>query len=535
MHRLPAFRTLVLLALATALFFPFLLPLWEGFDEPFHYGYVQWLRHQRQFPELKTAVLTAEVWRSIELTPSSEAVHQNLPETTSYDEWSKLPVAERVARREALASLNPALQYQLDFQRRNYEAHQPPLAYAVFAAIDHAVTRLPLPKRVLIQRLAASLLGGLLMGAAAWWLATVMEIPAQPACVALACLLQTQMLWATIAHIANDWLAVPIATAWFAAVLAANRSGRPRDLLSCCGLLAFGLLTKAYFLAFLPVHFGLVVFPTYRAGTVPARFRALAAGLAPLLMAVPWYWRNLTVAGSLSGTQESAAGIGLVQVIAALPQVHWSDAIATLGRGALWTGNNSFMTFSRNSLNLEWLLLLAGIGLALYKRRVSPWLWAGLASFIAALAYATASSWLYTHGVSVAASAWYAEVIIAPVFLIALAGFSAAAAPGRVLASLLLLLSSWIAVVSYAAKLVPLYLGNVSGRASLASTWKWWMRIYKSSDDPAAILSLGPPIVIYPLMFLVLGATLALVFQCVPPLWRDRAASAGSAHVESTD
>jgi len=37
-------------AAANAVLYSALLPLWEGFDEPFHFGYVQRLANGRGFP-----------------------------------------------------------------------------------------------------------------------------------------------------------------------------------------------------------------------------------------------------------------------------------------------------------------------------------------------------------------------------------------------------------------------------------------------------------------------------------------------------
>ena len=38
-----------------------LLPLWEGWDEPYHYGYVQFVDTNFRFPELGRTTLSREV------------------------------------------------------------------------------------------------------------------------------------------------------------------------------------------------------------------------------------------------------------------------------------------------------------------------------------------------------------------------------------------------------------------------------------------------------------------------------------------
>ena len=53
----PWFRIALLLCGAlNAILYAGLLPLWDGFDEPFHYGYVQYLRTHGSLPVLGRAV-----------------------------------------------------------------------------------------------------------------------------------------------------------------------------------------------------------------------------------------------------------------------------------------------------------------------------------------------------------------------------------------------------------------------------------------------------------------------------------------------
>jgi hypothetical protein len=55
---------LILFGALNGLLYSSLLPLWEGFDEPFHYAYVQDLSVDQRLPVLGRANLSAEVWRS---------------------------------------------------------------------------------------------------------------------------------------------------------------------------------------------------------------------------------------------------------------------------------------------------------------------------------------------------------------------------------------------------------------------------------------------------------------------------------------
>jgi len=75
---------LLVYGLLNATLYCSLVPLWEGFDEPFHYGYVQTLSVERRLPVLGESVLSDEVWESLHIAPVSHLVKQNLPTTRSY-------------------------------------------------------------------------------------------------------------------------------------------------------------------------------------------------------------------------------------------------------------------------------------------------------------------------------------------------------------------------------------------------------------------------------------------------------------------
>src|ERR1700676_5219037 len=71
---------LIAYILVNAALYSVLLPLWEGFDEPFHFAYVQQLANGQGLPDARTARLSREVGASLLLAPASQAVQQNLPQ-----------------------------------------------------------------------------------------------------------------------------------------------------------------------------------------------------------------------------------------------------------------------------------------------------------------------------------------------------------------------------------------------------------------------------------------------------------------------
>lgn len=452
---------LIWYALVNAVLYSVLLPLWEGYDEPFHFAYVQQLGNWQGLPDSRTARLSREVGDSILLAPASQSVKQNLPQVTSYAEYFSWPIPRRSDVRHRLRTIPTDLRWQPS-EFLNYEAHQPPLAYLLMAVPERLLARVSLPVRVAILRIIVAAAGSLLLLSGAEQLFSQLEIREPYKSIALFCLLSSQMLWATLAHVGNDWLAVPIAV-W--TLVAINRLGlNPSDRSAgvAAVFLAAGLLTKAYFLAFVPLLAGLCI--------LRRRWRELALATVILCgLAGPWYARNLVRYGVLTGTPESRAGIDLPAVLRAAPTLDWPAVIRSSVRSSLWSGNNTFRTFSANTLNLMiGASLVAMLLWAAGRHASTEWITcAYCVLFVLALGYAAIVSHIYTHGFANGPSPWYAQIPMAPALGLALLGASRWPRLGRFVAALLVLLFGYVLAVTYAVKLIPLY-GGFEGRTSLA-------------------------------------------------------------------
>jgi len=496
----------LLFALISALLYSCLLPLWEGFDEPFHYAYIQSLSVDHRVPVLNSTRISEEIRQSLTLTPVSPILHRSLPHSTSFPEWFQLSPEQRLARKKALSTLAPGLKRQAS-DLTNHEAQQAPLAYVLLLPLHALTPSLPLTRRILVLRLCLAVASTLLLFFAGNLLAAALALEGPFRILALACIFESQMLWASIAHVGNDWLTVPLATALMAYIALAARNHKQRDLIVAGLLLAAGLLTKAYFLAFLPVFVALLLFQYVRS-YIPLR-TLLSAVCAPVIIAGPWYIRNALLYGSISGMQEGTRGIGLHRALAALVQINWLTSFSDLARWSLWTGNWSFVAFSRNTLNCEILLLAASLVLLLirYKQITSGefWIFANLASFISGLIYYTCVAWADTAGAATSAMPWYPQCVMPAIWLLAVLGLQRSGIAGRVIAGLLCLVAAWIAALTYLAKLFPLY-GGYEGRASLPAIWKWW------TGNPGGLLS-SVTLVPVPLLFALLLVFLVLLIS----------------------
>jgi hypothetical protein len=491
---------LIVFAVLNAALYSALLPLWEGFDEPFHFAFVQQLANGWGLLDPHQAPLTREVDESFRLAPASHVVLINLPQSLSYNAYFALPLAERLELRQRLWNL-PVEWRWIRSRQANYEAHHPPLGYLLLAVPERLLARVPLLLRVLLLRWICALAGAFLLMNAARRLATQLGLSETHCDLVVFGVLSTQMTWATIAHVANDWLAVPLAI--WTLVWTIEYSDRPtrRNLICAVAILALGLWTKAYFLTCIPL---LLCVCAIRGGAK----RALLAVALLAALAGPWYCRNWFLYGTVSGMQEARAGIGATAVLRAAPSLPWIAALGNMARGALWTSNNSFGTFSAVMLNTMLALGLAGLCLwAASAHSRAEWITAAYcACFAAALLYATGIMWLSVHGIG--ASPWYAETAVAPLYVL----FTLGAARwrfGRVLSITFALLSGYVLIATYAVKLIPLYSG-FEGRSTLAELAQWYGRDFPRMSANLGTAALAPSWCLFALAAAVIAVTLIL-------------------------
>ena len=332
---------LLIFGVTQAVLYSSLLPLWEGFDEPWHYGYVQHFAEGGGLPVLGKMSLSKEVWASMLTCPVSHVVHSALPELQPFDAYFKLTPETRAQERNALENL--ARDGAVSTTHTNYEIQQAPLAYAVLAIPGFLLRNVALPERILWLRIfnAFLCLAGTFL--AADYLFRTMGLSDAWRALGIFCIFACQMYWATTAHIASDGIALAISIWYFAALAAFWRQpGLP--MAWRLGLAtALGLLAKAYFLPLAALTVALVTIK--KARNLPA-FAAL-----PLAIAAPWYTRNLLLYRNLSGLLMANAGISPRQVFASLSKVDWTRTLPYMLRATLWTGNNSFTNFATVTLN----------------------------------------------------------------------------------------------------------------------------------------------------------------------------------------
>src|ERR1700685_4447260 len=98
-------RIIFAFALLNATLYACLLPLWEGFDEPFHYGYVQSLS-AGHVPVFGKAKVAGEIVASFNNVPLSRML-SGTTGTPSFEQWFTMPITEKQMR--MARTINPGL------------------------------------------------------------------------------------------------------------------------------------------------------------------------------------------------------------------------------------------------------------------------------------------------------------------------------------------------------------------------------------------------------------------------------------------
>jgi hypothetical protein len=149
------FLTLIWCAfIARGIFYSSLFPIWEGYDEPFHFAFIQYLVTRKTLP-LPTTPVSKEVQAPLHLLPLPGTLrrHGYPAPMITYDEFWRRDDRQRQQLQQAFRNIpkewtkEPATE-----PVRNYEAQQPPLYYALLSVPLCGTGFLDLASRVLLLR-----------------------------------------------------------------------------------------------------------------------------------------------------------------------------------------------------------------------------------------------------------------------------------------------------------------------------------------------------------------------------------------------
>ena len=342
------------------------MPVWEGYDEPYHFAYLQQLAAGKGLP-VGAAVVSLEVQHSLHLLPLAWELHlQHLPPPLiTYDSFWRLPATDRellilgVRRLSPGEGNEPATEWI-----PNYEFQQMPLYYWLFWIPMRLMGRASLLTRVIALRILSVLLASAAVPLAYKVVRQVLGEEGK-ALGATALLVLLPELMVDLARVGNESLALVLMT--IALVYALKTVEQPKRWSAWIALglaLGLGLLTKAYFLVTLPA---LVLIALYliwtslsthgwKRQTIGVTLRSCAAVGIILAVAGRWYWHVHVRTGSWSGQADDAAlhNIALAQKLIAVPSVNWKSGAISILLSHIWFGGWSFLR-----LPVGWYLLAA--------------------------------------------------------------------------------------------------------------------------------------------------------------------------------
>ncbi len=467
--------------------------IWEGFDEPFHYAYIQFLAETGTLPVYGKALVSRELTRSFELAPLSIPLNSILASRyRAFASYWQLSDEERAARARALRQIKAEDRAVADTKASisNYEVHQAPLYYLISVPVYRMCSHFELPTRVFCLRFFSLLIGSSTLFAA--YAAARRALPGLrgPHTVAFIIALMP-MVPGTIARISNDALAVPLGALAAFLIIDYFTSARERRRAIQIGMvLGLGLLSKAYFLTIAVAVVAAFAVAVYKSEDKKRLLRhlALVLGLAVALSGW-WYARNYMLYGNFSGLQEITltAKMSIADRIGMAGKVPWLIAWQSMFKQHIWLGNMSLMELSRNTYHVAYFLIyIAVLGLGIrgasaiqcaWKRRVGTF-YAGpgrstpyaqdrpmvislllYLSFLVGAAYHMWQNFILVQAPG-GTGGYYLYVVIVPELLLLMYGFQALPwRAGKIAQGATILYVVLVNFVAYYCKMIPSYGG----------------------------------------------------------------------------
>jgi 4-amino-4-deoxy-L-arabinose transferase-like glycosyltransferase len=333
--------------LARGCFYSALLPLWEGYDEPFHFAFVQYVVAHRSLP-VGTDPVSREVQASLHVLPLSweQRLHAMAPPIYTQDSYWQLPEVDRRRLQEQVRAIPPAWGSESGTAPAIYEAQQAPLYYWIMSVPLQLASQWSLPARVLLIRILSVLLASLCIPIA--YLAARKFFASQAMALGVIALITCMPeLMIDISRAGNECLAIPLYTLLTLLLLAAVEPGGSRWWIAAGATLGLGLLTKAYFLVAVPAFVLLVVYAAWRVPSLRKHVLlrgGFGVGLA-LLVAFGWYWRNRILTGTWSGEENDVAAMHSTagKLLTSIQHVNWSGGITSVLVSHVWFGGWSFL------------------------------------------------------------------------------------------------------------------------------------------------------------------------------------------------
>jgi 4-amino-4-deoxy-L-arabinose transferase-like glycosyltransferase len=334
--------------LVRGFFYAAILPIWEGYDEPYHFAYIEYLVARHTTPTLATGV-SRQIDASLHVLPlpwmlTLQAIPQPL---YSHDKFWEIPPATREFLQKQFRGIPPqwARQPSPEFFQ-NYEAQQPPLYYLLCWPLLLLLKNQTLATQVLALRCAGIILASLAVPLG-FGLIRRLTRTGVAAFSIPALIIVMPELCINLARVGNEVLSIVLYTALlYALVRFPHELPRVRMMPVAGILIGLGLLTKAYFLTAVPAFFLIAIFFMWRWPEHRRRIMlsSLVAALCLVAIAAPWYFHVHKSTGSWSGLQPATvAPHSLFALLASIPRVNWRSGVLSIVISHVWFGAWSFL------------------------------------------------------------------------------------------------------------------------------------------------------------------------------------------------
>jgi hypothetical protein len=363
----PRQRTLLALLwlafLIRGFFYAAILPIWEGYDEPYHFAYIQCLIATHTTPTLTTPI-SRQVDASLHVLPLPWMLKaQAIPKPLyTHDDFWKLSEPERALLESKFVEIPREWGREPSLERVwNYEAQQPPLYYLLCAPFMVLLRNASLVTQIFTLRFVGVIVASLAVPLA---YALVRQIIGTSSAFfsILGLAIVMPELYLNLVRVSNEVPAILLYTALlYTLVRFLETPSHALMPIASAILIGLGLLTKAYFLSSIPALFFVMTFALWRWPQYRLRLALYSFSAACLIAAVagPWYFHIHQLTGSWSGLErETMAPHSTLKTLAHILNVNWLSGCSSIIVSHVWFGAWSFLKVGK-----AWYLVLGGVDL----------------------------------------------------------------------------------------------------------------------------------------------------------------------------
>lgn len=340
------FPLVLLMFILKSLLYIAVTPLWEGFDELFHFAYVQSLAATRTLPVWGETFIDSEIAESTAYLPLAGLMPQLAPgsEKLSYQDYWKMKEPKRDELERKLRRLTASAKSFVSSDVSLYQTQHPPLYYALCVPLYRLMDDRNIVDKAYALRIFSALLASLCVVAVAL---KAKDNESQLNAMLAGLVALWPCLYIDIARVGNDSLGIAIFSFLFLGMMRYGEEPSARRGVALGALLGLGLLTKAYFLTAIPA---IVLFLVLLALRNREKKRGILRDLCFVLIVAGavggwWYLRNFHLYGTFSGLQETmhVPSVGVVERVQAVLEVSWVLVVKYLFVTYCWVSGWSFL------------------------------------------------------------------------------------------------------------------------------------------------------------------------------------------------